>query len=187
MYQKSTQNAQIMRLSYGRTPLKYSFSLLQFEKKGLSQQLLHNLKYKGQEQIGSFMGNWLGKQILEKFNTLPFDAIVIVPVSKRTLKKRGYNQVAKFGHKLSKTLQVPVAKNLLLKENGRTSSVFLSKLARAAKPAHFYLNPKAVRTDYKHILLVDDLITTGATLEACAKELLKIPDVSLSFASIAVV
>lgn len=187
MYQKTTQNDQIMRLCYGRTPIIYSFSLLQFEKKGLSQQLLHNLKYKGQQQIGTFLGEWLGQQLTEKFKSMPFEAIVVVPVSPKTKKSRGYNQVDSFAKALSNVIQVPIAKDLLIKRNGRASSVFLTKLGRAATPSLFSLHPKANTMVFKHLLLVDDLITTGATLEACAKELLKIKDVSLSFASIAVV
>jgi ComF family protein len=186
-HQKTAQNDQISRLCYGRFELKNSFSLLNFQKKGLSQQLLHNLKYKGQQQIGQFFGEYLGQRILETLDQLPFDAIVIVPVSPKTYRSRGYNQVTRFAQALSKTLNVPIAHKILIKKNGRSSSVFLSRWARLAKPSQFCLNRRVNTASYKHLLLVDDLITTGATAEACAKELLKIPTISLSFASIAVV
>ncbi len=171
---------------FGRVPVVYGLSLLRFERHGLSQKLLHELKYKGNQALGTYFGNWLGKTIslLELEN--PINLVIPVPLSKKRFRKRGYNQVHNFAKAISRQLNVPCNKKSLYKVNHTDSKVFLKRASRFTPNT----NPFLLKGDYSklincHILVVDDTIATGATLESCAKVLLKIPGVSVSFATIA--
>ena len=97
-------NDAVKKVLYGRAKVENGTALFRFEKKGLVQQLIHGLKYRGHENIGFFLGNWLGGELktIENYNDI--DMVVPVPLHKKKLKKRGYNQVAKFGEQIAKAL-----------------------------------------------------------------------------------
>jgi len=182
---KKLNNNLFTQQFYGRIRLNYALSLLIFEREGLTQRLLHELKYKGKQQLGSFFGAWMGSIIKQAGpNFLP-DVVMPVPLSKTRLRKRGYNQVSRFGLAIAKQLNIEFKNKVLIKSGNTTSQVFLKRSSRFKAKNQFTLmgNPEALQ--HTHILLVDDLVTTGATLESCAKVLLKIPGVSVSFATIA--
>jgi ComF family protein len=173
---------------YGRIPIQKATALVQFQKKGITQELLHALKYKGNEAVSYFFGKWMGAELAEIPHYKTVDLVIPVPLHKQRLKKRGYNQVTGFGSEIAKALQVPFKENVLLKISKTESQVFKERFLRYANPANKQIfiikNPETLT--HKHILLVDDIVTTGATLENCAATLLKIEGVSISFATIAI-
>ncbi|MBP0904806.1 ComF family protein [Mariniflexile gromovii] len=176
----------VKKVLYGRAEIENGTALFRFEKKGLVQQLVHNLKYKGYETIGYTLGNWLGGELktLDAYQSI--DMVVPVPLHKKKLKKRGYNQVAKFGQQIAKALDAQYVDDVLVKVTNTQSQTIKSRLARWSNTDELFAikNPESIEN--KHILLVDDIITTGATLEACISILNHAKNIKISVATIAI-
>ncbi len=170
---------------YGRINVEQATAILQFQKKGITQELLHNLKYRGKKEISGFFGSWLGNELSEIEAYKNIDMVIPVPLHKQKLKKRGYNQVAGFGKEIAKALGVPYRDDVLVKISKTDSQVFKQRFTRFNSEEIFSLQNSEVIKG-KHILLVDDIITTGATLENCAMQLLKNTQVKISLATIAI-
>ncbi len=174
---------------YGRFPIEQATALLQFQKRGITQNILHNLKYRKQQQISTFFGEWLGSELSEIENYKNIDLVIPVPLHKQKLKKRGYNQVEGFGKAIAAALEIPYRDDILLKLSKTKSQVFKERFSRFKatwKQEGVFSLQKKEAIENKHILLVDDIITTGATLETCALQLLKATNVKLSLATIAI-
>ncbi|MAZ71928.1 MAG: amidophosphoribosyltransferase [Flavobacteriaceae bacterium] len=169
---------------YGRVPLEQATALLRFTKKGITQELLHNLKYRGNENIGVFFGKWLGAELAQIQSYTTIDCIIPVPIHKLKKRKRGYNQVTGFGLEISKALQKPMFEDVLLKKYETASQVFKQRFTRFNNEEVFTVKNEEKITG-KHILIVDDIITTGATLENCANKLLTAGASKISLATIA--
>ncbi len=169
---------------YGRFPLTYATALVQFQKRGITQKLLHQLKYKGHREISAFFGKWLGEELKDSELFGRVQAVIPVPLHKQKLKKRGYNQVEGFGRELARCLEVPYMDQVLIKVSKSGSQVFKTRMLRFEAEELFAVQNLEM-IGGKHILLVDDIITTGATLEKCALQLLKGQNVEISIAAIA--
>ncbi|MDO5972372.1 phosphoribosyltransferase family protein [Flavivirga aquimarina] len=176
----------VPKVLYGRAKVKNGTALFRFEKKGIVQQLIHGLKYKGYENIGIFLGNWLGGELknIDSYKTI--DVVIPVPLHKKKLKKRGYNQVAKFGQQIAKALKVAYKDNTLLKVTSSKSQVDKKRLARWNNSNELFTLVNSESIENKHILLVDDIITTGATLEACITTLNRAKNIKISIATMAI-
>src|SRR5690554_5397579 len=156
---------------YGRFPVANATALIQFQKRGLTQELMHNLKYRGQKELSSFFGEWLGAELSDNPKYLQINMVIPVPLHRQKLKKRGYNQVEGFGKELAKALHVPYRDDILLKISKTASQVFKTRILRFEAEEVFSIQ-KTDDVNNQHILLVDDIITTGATLEKCAIQLM---------------
>lgn len=170
---------------YGKTPVQEATALIRFQKKGMTQQILHNLKYRGQQDIGKLFGAWLGAELAETRHYKNIDMVIPVPIHKQKLRKRGYNQVSSFGKEIASALGVPFREDLLLKVNKTDSQVFRKRIMRFRAEQVFEI-VSSEEIENKHILIVDDIVTTGATLEQCAQSMLNKTDVRLSFATMAI-
>jgi ComF family protein len=161
-------------------------ALLHFSKKGIVQQLLHNLKYRGHEAIGHFFGEWLGTELSEIDTYKAVDVVIPVPLHPSKLRKRGFNQVTKFGKAIAEALGAQFTEHILIKTKNTRTQVFKERLRRwSDQGAQFQITDGQSLTG-KHILLVDDIITTGSTIESCAEVLYAIDDIQLSIATIAI-
>lgn len=178
---------QVKKVFYGRVKLENATALLRFQKKGIVQQLIHNLKYKGHQEIGTFLGAWLGDELKNIDNYKDIDLVIPVPLHKRKLRKRGYNQVTLFAKEIAKSLNIEYIDSVLVKVNDTSSQVNKSRLARWNSNNETFAIQNLNLIDNKHVLLVDDIITTGATIEACANQLLKARNVKISVATMAIV
>jgi len=176
----------VKNVLFGRVKLVESTALLHFSKKGIVQQLMHNLKYRGHEEVGLFLGKWLGEELktIEAYSGI--DVVVPVPLHRSKLRTRGYNQVTKFGQEIAKALNAEFNDRILLKGEATNTQVFKDRLLRTSAKTSVFMITENQTLKGKHILLVDDIITTGATVESCANALLNIEGVKISVATMAI-
>ena len=176
----------VEKVFYGRAKIEHATALLYFEKHGITQKLIHNLKYNGYQEIGTFLGQWMGHELKKTPHYTDVDMVIPVPLHQRKLLKRGYNQVERFGQEIAKELQVPFNDQILIKIRNTSSQVTKRRLARWQVSNEIFTLHDPVAIQGKHILLVDDLITTGATIESCIKALKMAENVKISVASMAI-
>jgi len=173
----------VERTFYGRVKIEYATTLLFYRTKGLSQKLIYQLKYKGKQDIGKLLGHWLGSDLKESDRFPEVNFIVPVPLHPKKLKKRGYNQLSTFGCSLSQILNIPFISDVLIKKSSTDTQTLKKRIERWKNVDEiFHLNDMTIFKN-KHILLIDDVITTGATLEACALELSKTKGIKISIAT----
>lgn len=175
------------RIFYGRINIKKASSFLFFTDHGIVKNLIHHLKYKNQEQIGDFLGEWYGQIIKENGFLEKIDFVIPVPLHKKKLKKRGYNQVALFAEKLALHLDAKFLEHGLIKTANTRTQTKKSRLNRLQENRLLYEAGDIDKLKNKKILLVDDVITTGATMEICAQTLKNIEGTTIYIASMAVV
>lgn len=175
----------VKKVFYGRLSLENATSLLIFKKKSGVQKLIHQLKYKGHKEIGVYLGKWLGAELAKTATFRHIDFVIPVPLHKKKLRARGFNQVEGFGREIAAALNIPFIDDVLLKTSFSNTQTLKSRLARWGNIEESFVLNNAEKIKNKHILLVDDLITTGATLEACADVLLQAENVKISIATMA--
>jgi ComF family protein len=170
---------------YGLVPFEFGASLLYFRKKGMVQHLMHNLKYKNQQEIGTLLGDYFSKSVQDLTIFKNIDGIIPVPLHKKRLHERGYNQVTTFCESLEKNLGIPIIDSVLVKSIHLKSQIQKSKENRLVTNKNVFSIKNAHKIEGKHLLLIDDIFTTGATIEACANQILKIKDTKISIVTMA--
>ena len=151
-------------------PVENAFALIQFEEEGLSRKIIHQLKYRAQEKVGKILAEWTFERLI--FENKKPDILLTVPLHPKKLKKRGYNQLHLFADTLSKNWEIPHHKNALKRNSYQKAQAQKDKSHRAETKYDFSLTEEIVG---KHVLLIDDVFTTGNTLSAIAWEILKNP------------
>lgn len=183
-YHLETEN-ELAKKFFGRIEFQFAASMMYYHKRGIVHELIHNLKYHGHQEIGTFLGNWYGEDLKCLEIVTDFDMIIPVPLHKKRLKERGFNQIDTFGIALSQKLNIPFTDTILFRNLYSKTQTKKNFLGRTDLNQEIF-SAEATEADHgKHFLLVDDVITTGSTLEACARALLKIPGCKLSIVSIA--
>lgn len=179
------ENNEIFQKFYGRIPLEFGASLLYFHKKGIVREMMHKLKYKGQKEIGGVIGNWYSEELKNVAKIQDIDYIIPVPLHKKRLRERGYNQVEGFGRSLSENLKIPYDSSILKRKLYTKTQTKKDLLGRSDVIDSVF--EISYTDDYhgKHFLLIDDVLTTGSTLEACSRVLLKIPGAKISIVCMA--
>ena len=172
---------------WGRIPIKQGIAMYYFSKNSKVQRLIHLLKYKGKHKIGIQLGCYYGR-VLRSENAIsqPIDIIIPVPLHPTKERKRGYNQSALFAEGLGEALNVPWSRDILIREVFTPTQTSKSRIDRFQNVVNAFSLKKPEAIEGKHVLLVDDVITTGATLEACGIKILEIPNTTLSMATIAI-
>lgn len=168
----------------GRFPFERIATYCKFTKGGLVQPLIHSLKYKNNKEVGIKLGRLLGKDIAESSFIKEIDYIVPVPLHKKKLKTRGFNQAEVIAQGISELTEIPLSTNNLIRQIQNPSQTKLSKSQRWDNVEGIFKLVKPNQYKSKHILLIDDIITTGSTLEACAKALLQAEGIKISIATI---
>ncbi|SNR13926.1 ComF family protein [Tenacibaculum jejuense] len=160
-------------------------SLLYYERNTSTQRLIHHLKYKKREDVGVFLGEWFSHKIRKHNLFKNIDYVIPVPLHKKKFKKRGYNQVSAFAKCIAKQLNVSYDESLLVRVSDNSTQTKKSRYDRYNESSTKFTLLDTRFYEDKHILLVDDVITTGATLESCVKALLKTKNISISIATMA--
>jgi ComF family protein len=175
----------IAKIFWGRINIHSAAAFYGFNKGGKVQHLIHQLKYKGHKEIGYTVGKLYAFDLKQSayFNTV--HVVIPVPLHPKKEKKRGYNQSESFAQGLASVMDAEVNFTTLFRANESQTQTRKSRFSRWENVETIFQLKNAEFLAGKHILLVDDVITTGATLEACAQTLLKIPDVKISIATIA--
>jgi ComF family protein len=175
----------VARQFWGKIDLQHVHALLYFEKGGKVQHLIHQFKYKNMPAIGNKLGQLTGEQLKQIDGLKSVDYIIPVPLHKSRLRERGYNQSTHFAIGLSDKLPALVEEHNLIRVVKTATQTHKSRFARFENMQEVFVVKNPERLNGKHVLLVDDIVTTGSTLEACAQQLLKIPGLKLSITAIA--
>jgi ComF family protein len=173
------------KVFWGRVLTQRTAALYYFSKGGKVQHLIHQLKYKGQKEVGIYMGKLLGNDLKTEPEFMSINKIIPVPLHPRRLRKRGYNQSEQFALGLAESTGIEMDIRSFIRAIATETQTRKSRFARFENVKEIFkvIEPEALEN--KHLLLVDDVITTGSTLESCANVLLQVPGVRISMAAIA--
>jgi ComF family protein len=150
----------------GKVAVDGVFSFLKFEKKGKIQRLLHALKYQNRPEVGVFLGQLYGQELRKAGFDSAFDLILPVPLHPRKLAQRGYNQSSMFAEGLSEGLQIAWANDVLTRTKFTETQTHKNRFERFENVADIFAITDLARVSGQRVVLVDDVITTGATLES---------------------
>lgn len=156
-------------------PVENAFALMEFEEKGLSRKIIHQLKYHSQEKVGKILAKWTAERL--QFSVEKPDILVTVPLHPKKLKKRGYNQLHLFADRLSEKWETPHHKEFLKRNTYQEAQARKDKSHRLETKYNFSVTENITG---KHILLIDDVFTTGNTMSAIVWEILKNPTNKIS-------
>lgn len=181
-------NSRLNKKFWGRVKLQGVVAYYKFRKGSKVQHLVHELKYKGKQEVGELIGNYLGNLLKREDSIIKnVDIIIPVPLHHNKLKKRGYNQCDSFAKGIADKLNVPYSTTAIERVTANISQTTKRKLDRWGNVAELFVVKDSNQLVGKHVLIVDDVITTGSTAEACIQVIAEIPDTKISFAAIAVV
>ncbi len=175
---------QLEKAFWGRVNIERAYSFLVFRKQGIVQNILHELKYRNNPDLGVMLGQIYGSKLREY--GMHFDAIIAIPLHEKKEKVRGYNQSDCFAHGLAQSLKCEHLKNVIVRDKFTETQTKKARFDRWLNVGDVFGIKSASLIQNKKVLLVDDVITTGATIEACAQPILEHTP-HLSVASIACV
>ena len=168
---------------WGRLPIAHGTSQFYYTKESMMQKLMHEFKYRGNKELGLYLGRLLGRSLQNsRFNDI--DALVPLPLFPAKEKKRGFNQSLVLCEGITEILALPVLKDVIIRTTDTETQTKKNRIERWQNMEGKFELVDLQAVKGKHILLVDDVITTGATLEACGRELIKAGDLKLSIATL---
>ncbi len=170
----------VEQLFKGRVNLRAASSFLLFNRSGVAQRLLHRLKYKADTPIGRELGRMMATDIQDSERFKKIDILLAVPLHRSKERRRGFNQSQVIIEGMQQILHLPSLRNELIRIESTGSQTRRGRIARwhNVKEAFAVRDPEKFRD--KHILLVDDVVTTGATIEACVNALGTVPGIAVS-------
>jgi ComF family protein len=175
----------VAKLFWGRVDINSAAAYYNFNKGGSVQRLIHQLKYKGKREIGVTIGKFYGTDLKQSNLFKDVNVVMPVPLHKSKERKRGYNQSEMFAAGIAQAMNIELSTNNLVRIAATETQTKKSRYDRWKNVETVFAITDNLKLENKHILLVDDVITTGATIEACAQKLLEIGNVKLSVATIA--
>jgi len=182
-YHHIPDNETVLRLA-GRFAFVHATSYAYFVKDGILQKVLHQLKYEGRKKNGTYLGHRFGQSILDMPWLSDISCILPVPLFKAKERQRGYNQTAVIASAMSSVLGITVADNLIERIRNTDTQVHKNRTERMENLQSAFRITDEERLRNRHVLLLDDVLTTGATLEACSLCLQEVPGIRISLATI---
>lgn len=171
---------------WGKAPIFRGTSFFFFQKGSPFQKLLHELKYKGNKEIGEILGLYAAAELLNSPDFCSIDIIIPIPLHPKRFAQRGYNQSEWIGKGLSAVLDKPQDTNTLKRVKQTTTQTKKSVFERFENTEGIFELSGAKELEGKHLLLIDDVLTTGSTLNAAINTLLNIPNVKISIFTLAI-
>lgn len=168
---------------WGRLVLQQAYAFLYFKKGNSVQHILHEIKYKNNTELAIFIGQYYGSIL--KSAGIKMDGIAAIPLHISKFRNRGYNQSELIVQGLAQSMQIPNISDAIVRLKATETQTKKTRYARWQNVDEVFKLKNESEFAHKHILLVDDVITTGATIEACGQVILKAPQAKLSVASIA--
>lgn len=178
-------NNPLEKIFWGRIPLSAGMSEFYFSKSSVIQNLIHEFKYRGNVKVGAYLGKMMGKSILNSNRFSNIDALVPLPLFTKKEFKRGFNQSAILSEGISEVTNIPVITKNVVRNIPTETQTKKGRIERWENVEKSFSVSDPKKLQHKHILLVDDVITTGATIEACGAQILTTGGVKLSVASLA--
>ena len=178
-------NNKVAQLFWGRVQIESVTSFFSYKKGSKYQQLIHFLKYKGLKELGFETGRRFGFVLADSVNFNSVDLIVPVPLHPKKQKKRGYNQSEWIARGMAVSMQKQISTNNLFRKEHTSTQTRKNRFERWQNVEDIFDVNDPGKFSGLHILLIDDVITTGSTLEACAFQLLQIESTKVSVASLA--
>lgn len=174
----------VEKIFWGRLNITSATAQYYFTKESLIQRLMHQFKYKGNKDLGMFLGILMGKSLAQTPRFSSVDALVPLPLFPSREKKRGYNQAAILCEGMSSEMDKPVLKDIVVRTMPTETQTRKGRIERWSNMQGKFELVKPEKIEGKHILLVDDVVTTGASLEACGRSILSSPHRKLSLATL---
>lgn len=179
------EDSPLSLLFRGRVPVENTGAFLFYKKGNHVQKILHHLKYNGGKDIGAFLGNIYGAQLIQHEKWRNVDVIIPIPLHQKKEKKRGYNQSEWIAKGLSSGMQIPYNTNLLIRSEFTETQTKKSRFHRWENVKEVFQLTDSNALINKHVLLCDDVLTTGATLEAAIQKLAATPTIKVSVVTLA--
>lgn len=170
---------------YGRMPVRNGGAAYYFTKDSMLENLIYQLKYRGNKDIGVYLGKLLGAMLSQSERFQNVDALIPLPLNKKREKKRGYNQATAIANGISAVWNKPVVQNAVVRKIYTETQTKKDRISRWENMKNVFEVAQPEKLSDKHLLLIDDVVTTGASLEACGMEMLKVSGVTLSLATLA--
>lgn len=179
-------NNPVEKIFWGRIPVTSGMSEFYFSKDSLIQNCIHEFKYRGNKNLGLYLGKTMGKSLLNSNRFSNIDFLIPLPLFKEKEFKRGFNQSSILCAGIQEITNIPVITKNVIRTIYTDTQTKKGRIQRWENVEKSFSVTEPSILNGKHILLVDDVITTGATVEACGREILKIEDVKISVASLAI-
>jgi ComF family protein len=176
----------VERIFWGRLPLASATSTFYFQKATVIQQLVHEMKYKNNKEIGIYLGQLMGRAIVNSNRFMDIDALIPLPLFADKERKRGYNQAQLLCEGVASILKLPVITNNVIRKHFTETQTRKGRRERWENVAESFFIKDPDALGGKHLMIVDDVVTTGATLEACGTIILKQANCRLSLSTLAI-
>ena len=184
-YHLISENQAIERLA-GKISLEKASSYFYYNKEGFGQKLIAEIKYKGNQNLGVWIGAYIAKDMLSSDFFQNIDYLIPVPLHKSKEKKRGFNQAEKIAEGIAQITKIPLETTNVFREKSNTSQTKKRLFERWKNTQNLFYMKNPELFNKKHILIIDDVLTTGSTIEALAQSLLKSSEIKISILTLAI-
>lgn len=175
----------VKRIFTGRIPVREAMAALYFHQDSITQTLVHRIKYQSETGLGSFMGAFMGELLATQERYRQVDVVIPLPLNEKKHRQRGFNQAALLAAGIAEILRKPLDTTTLIRVKATSTQTRKNRMERWQNVDQVFSLQPSHQLQNKHVLMVDDVITTGATLEAAGRALLQVPGLTLSVCSLA--